>query len=247
MTTNQEQAFSPLVHLQETHRLCALLMKTPHYAKMGPEGVFAIVETAKSLGIDTRLALSGGLYYAKGRVEMSARMMNALIRSKGHSITKDKRSDEKICILHGRRSDNGDTWTECFSLDDAKTAGLAGNAVWKTYTRDMLFARALSRLARQLFPDVIGNVYVEGEISLDPNIKNAPEAPEIVSEEVQEIDVISVDEAEALSLLIGDDADFRDNLMRFLDKNFGVGSLDQMPRKVYNKVLKRINGKEAVA
>jgi hypothetical protein len=29
----------------------------------------------------------------------------------------------------------------------------------------MLFARSISRLARQLFPDVIGNCYVEGEVS----------------------------------------------------------------------------------
>ena len=158
--------------LANTKQLCEMLMKTSHYSKMGQEGIFAVVEAAKSLDVDPRQALGGGLYYVKGKVEMSSRMMNALIRSKKHSITRDKRSDEKICILHGKRADNGDTWTESFSLEDASRAGLLGNNVWKIYPKDMLFARALSRLARQLFPDVIGNCYVEGEIALDKTIKS---------------------------------------------------------------------------
>lgn len=161
-----------LTELKNTHELCNLLMKTPHYTKMGQEGIFAIVETAKSLGVDPRLALGGGLYFVRGKVEMSARMMSALIRGKKHSITRDKQSNDQICILHGRRADNGDCWTESFSIEEAKKAGLVRpNTPWVNFTRDMLYARALSRLARQLFSDIIGNCYIEGEISLDPNIK----------------------------------------------------------------------------
>lgn len=36
--------------------------------------------------------------------------------------------------------------------------------VWAKYPEDMIYARALSRLARRLFADVIGTAYVEGEI-----------------------------------------------------------------------------------
>ena len=161
-----------LVELKNTHELCNMLMKTPHYQKMGAEGIFAVVETAKSLGVDPRLALGGGLYYVRGKVEMSARMMSSLIRSRKHSITKDTKSNDQLCILHGKRSDTGDCWTESFSIEEAKRAGLVrANTPWINFPRDMLFARALSRLARQLFSDIIGNCYVEGELSLDPNIK----------------------------------------------------------------------------
>jgi hypothetical protein len=118
---------------------------------------------------------------------MSARMMNSRIREKKHSITKDRKSDDEICILHGKRADNGDTWTESFSIQDAQKAGLDKNLVWRNFARDMLFARALSRLARQLFPDVIGNVYVEGEISLDPNIsKDTKSTPVIKTVAIEE-------------------------------------------------------------
>ena len=167
-----KQPDNMLVDLKNTHELCNLLMKTPHYTKMGQEGIFAIVETAKSLGVDPRLALGGGLYFVRGKVEMSARMMSALIRGKKHSITRDKQSNDQICILHGCRSDNKDCWTESFSMEEAKKAGLVRpNTPWVNFPRDMLYARALSRLARQLFSDIIGNCYVQGEITLDPNIK----------------------------------------------------------------------------
>lgn len=215
--------------LQNTQQLCQLLMKTPHYAKMGPEGIFAILETAKSLEIDPRQALSGGLYYVKGKVEMSSRMMNSLIRAKKHSITRDKRSDDTICILHGKRADNGDTWIESFSLDDAKKAGLANSAVWRNFTRDMLFARAMSRLARQLFPDIIGNVYVEGEIALDPNI------PASTSENPK-FDLISEEEARELDELIGEDDDYRQSVLKFLSNNCKINSFLEMPRDIYEKV-----------
>lgn len=148
------------------------LMQTPHYAKLGQEGIFAIVQKAKSLNINPLDALNGALYFTAGRVGMSAEMMNTLIRSHGHSITKDTKSNDTICILHGKRADNGDTWTESFSIEDAKRAGIYKDATpWGKYPRNMCFNRALSNLARQLFPDVIKGCYEIDEL------KSFAEAP----------------------------------------------------------------------
>lgn len=154
-----------IAEIQSSQKLCKMLMQSTHYQKIGAQGIFAIVETAKSIGIDPLQALNGGMYFVKGKVELSSAMMNAIIRSKGHSITKDKRSNNEICILHGKRADNQDTWVESFSIDDAKQAGIYANQ-WIKYPKDMLFARALSRLARQLFPDLIKGCYVQGEIAM---------------------------------------------------------------------------------
>jgi len=226
------QSNNSLAELKNSHELCGLLLKTPHYAKMGQEGIFAIVETAKSLNIDPRQALGGGLYFVRGKVEMSARMMNALIRSKKHSITRDKRSDDTICILHGRRADNDDCWTESFSLDEAKKAGLyRASGPWATFTRDMLFARALSRLARQLFPDIVGNCYVEGEISLDPNIKDT-------SEIVTELQDQRTDkEVKALMDIFKKVPEYRQEIEEFLNKK-NIEEFANIPKEMYEKVLK---------
>lgn len=229
------------VDLDATKKLCQSLLQTPHYSKLGADGVFAVIETAKSLNVDPRQALGGGLYYVKGKVEMSARLMNALIRAKKHSITRDKRSDETICILHGKRADNGDTWTESFSWEEAQRAGLTGNATWKNYTRDMLFARALSRLARQLFPDVIGNCYVEGELSY------MPEEPEYVEpiqygEAVIQAEPITakINESQVLFLKELDSKlndTCRQKMYAWMLSSHKAATLEDIPQNAFDKVV----------
>jgi hypothetical protein len=90
-------------------------------------------------------------------------MMNGMIRKAGHKL--EITSTKAACSIRGTRNDTGETYVASFSVDDAKNAGLfkAGGG-WDKYPEDMCFARALSRLARRLFPDVIGTAYVEGEI-----------------------------------------------------------------------------------
>lgn len=249
------QKNTTITELHDTQQLCKMLMASPHYSRIGAEGIFAIVETAKSLGIDQRLALSGGLYYQKGKVEMSARLMNSLIRSQKHSITRDKKSDSNICILHGRRSDNGDTWTESFSMEEAKAAGLlirkkdrnTGaeiNGPWQLFPRDMLFARALSRLARQLFPDIIGNVYVEGEIQLDASIPSPDDVPPAPVEAPATPAVITEIEARELEEMLASDPTYKGTLLNLLKNKCDIDGFNNMPREVYEKVLARIQRKK---
>lgn len=237
---------------ENTQKLCSMLLKAPHYAKIGAEGIFAIVETAKCLGIDPKQALNGGLFYVKGKVEMSARMMNAVIRSRGHSITKDKNSSDSCCILHGKRCDTGDTWSESFSIKEATAAGLVrSGGPWVTFPRDMLFARALSRLARQLFPDVIGSVYVEGEISLDPNIPGKTdntlstlvESPEISTEPVEVVNITPSDEqVKMLEEMLAQLPEYEAKLGEFLMKK-GYHYYSDMPMKTFQDIMKMADTK----
>lgn len=162
----QKKLPTVMEEFNQAQELCMKLLKTKHYQKMGNEGVFAITQKALSKGINPIEALNGGMYYVQGKVEMSAITMADLIRRKGHSITLGKESNDTICVLHGKRKDNGDTWKVSFSIEDAKRAGIyKPGGPWTKYPDTMCYSRALSKLARQLFPDVIGNCYVEGEIA----------------------------------------------------------------------------------
>lgn len=231
--------------LRDTQKLCEALMKQPHYQKIGNEGIYAIVQKAQSLGINPLEALNGGLYYVKGRVEMQAILMAKMIRAKGHSITMGKESDKNHCILHGKRRDNGDTWKVTFSIEDAKQAGIYANQ-WLKYPEDMLYSRALSRLARQLFPDVIGNCYVEGELSgVVPDMAETDEittleAPHIVEEKPEELTSISAHEARELEELIGDDSEFREKITSWLEKRFEVSTLYEIPKLIYPQLKERV-------
>jgi hypothetical protein len=144
------------------------------YSGVGGEAkIFMILLAAKELGIPPMQALNGGIYNIQGKIEISARMMTSMIRRAGHSIG-IKECNDKICILEGKRADNEDSFCCQFSLEDATKAGLMSRQNWKNYTEDMLYARAMSRLARRLFPDVIGTCYVEGEVRDTIKEKSAP-------------------------------------------------------------------------
>jgi len=226
---------SMLKELQNTQKMCELLMKTSHYQKIGAAGIFAIVEKARSVGVDPVGALNGGMYFVQGKVEMTASMMNELIRAKNHSITKDKKSDNTICILHGKRKDNNDTWVESFSIEDAKLAGIYRNQ-WLKYPKDMLFARALSRLARQLFPDVIKGCYVQDEIAEAPSF-DQPVNEEDATTIAEHVNTINEEEAQHLDKMIGDDQKYRTCVMNFLENTINLKTLEGMPRATYDKIL----------
>lgn len=231
--TKHKESSAMLAEIEDTQKMCNLLMQSPHYKKMGSQGVFAIVEKARSVGVNPMDALNGGMYFVQGKVEMASAMMNQLIRQAGHSITKDRKSDNTICILHGRRADNGDTWTESFSIEDAKLAGIYRNQ-WLKYPKDMLFARALSRLARQLFPDVIKGCYVQGEIEASVNRIREAEV-----EDVTPVPTISDEQLQKLGEIFENNPVFGENVRNFMKKKYGIEKLNLMPVDFYGEVIDR--------
>jgi len=228
LVVKNDTSVDVLGDLQHTEKVVAALLNSKHYSKIGVEGIYAIVQKAKSMGINPLDALNGGAYYVQGKVEMSSQMMNRLIRSKGHSIQKDAKSTKTCCILNGKRADNGDTWTVSFSIDDAKKAGIyKANGPWEKYTEAMCFNRALSMLARQLFPDVIVDCYVQGEIS---------EAPPLFTPAMVEDEKISNDQAEILHALIDCDENPEEVKQIFLNRT-GVSCVENIPVKKFEGIV----------
>ena len=125
-------------------------------------------------------------------------------------------------------------------MAEALKAGLTKNPVWNNFPRDMLYARALSRLARQLFPDLIGNCYVKGEISEDPNIPEVAE-PAQIEAPVKKSERLSEDQHKNLSFFLDQVPEYRDKVMAFLQKK-GVSNLWEMPQKTYEVVLEKAQG-----
>lgn len=135
------------------------------YKGIGDEAAIMMrMLAARELGIPPMQALNKGLHIINGMVEISARMMGALIRKAGHQfITKE--SSENLCTIIGKRTDTNETQECTFTFAEAEKAGLVKpGSGWIKWPKDMCYARALSRLARQLFQDIIGIGYVEGEI-----------------------------------------------------------------------------------
>lgn len=224
------------------------------YANLGGEsGIIAIMLLARELDISPMQALSGGIWNIQGKVEMSARMMNMKIRQAGHKLKID--SGASSCSITGIRKDTGEELSLTYTLEDAARAGLTGRDTWKKFPREMLFNRCLSLVARMLFPDVIGNCYVEGEIRESIEVQEEEkrkiksqesEIEEIPSEEIKPKKVISLEEEsiseeeiQALKNLLGNDTERISRLMRFYE----VSDLCFLTRGQYNSAMSIVNSK----
>lgn len=122
-----------------------------------PEQAVAIMLKGRELGIPPMQALSH-IHIINGKPTMSAELMLAQIM-RLHPRTKisyPKRSGE-ICEIKVQR-EGSEPSVFSFSIADAQAAGLMSNPTWKKYPRAMLHARAVSEMARSLFPDAISGV-----------------------------------------------------------------------------------------
>ena len=239
LTVRDDMSFDVILKDIETMQsMCATLLKTKHYQAMGEAGLFAIVQKAKTLNIHPLEALNGGLYFVQGKVGMGAETMNALIRQAGHSITKDAKSNETICILHGKRNDNGDTWSVSFSIEDARRAGLLKN-MYDKYPAIMLYNRAMSMLARQLFPDVIkGAGYTAEELK---EIKENTPASKVESiEEVKE-EIISQSQIDQLTeTFTACDPEYVGKVWSSLKKS-AISSFEEIPCSLFDRLMTAAN------
>jgi len=215
----------------------------------GYAGVFSIAIYARELGIPIMTAIFGGVSNIMGKITLSPQLMNAMIRKAGHKLKID--SNDERCIIEGIRTDTGEVCSASFSIVDATKAGLVKpGSGWHKYPSDMCFARCLSRLARRLFPDVIGTAYVEGEIdpetSKNPHKNENREMVEIVPEVIQvPVELISEDQADEIeAFLVITGGDYRSKLLAFFSEKMGanppIDAFRFLPIKYYDSCLKAV-------
>lgn len=202
--------------------------------RMAPDAIVAILLQARAMDIPPEKALNGLFYFVNGKVGMSSEFMAYLVRKAGHSVIKDSSSTDTKCILHGKRRDNGDTWTVSFSIEDAKRAGLykEGNP-WAKYPSTMCYNRAMSILFRQLFPDLSqGAGYTKDELE---EIKDSPmkEVEAVVVEQK-----ISAEQHQNIVDLIGDDTEFQKTLLKRVETAFGANSFYSLPLSQYDNIVR---------
>ena len=122
----------------------------------------------------------------EGTASLRPESMLGLVRQAGHSVTVEVRPEG--AVAHGTRADTGDEHSASFTMDDAGAAGLADKRNWKQYRDAMLTWRAVAKLCRVLFPDVVlGAGYVPEELGADVTAEG-----ELVEAEVVGNDLMSV-------------------------------------------------------
>lgn len=156
----------------------------PDFSKGKTEAVVAVLIQGYQLQLPPLTALQhiipvNGLLSIKGDLAKSMIFNSGKLKSGSWSETEEGSIENENLVVRitATRSDNGQTLTRSFSVEQAKRAGLwvtqqqvSGSDGWKykssawwKYPARMLNYRALGFIARDLFPDVMSGVYTTEE------------------------------------------------------------------------------------
>ncbi len=113
------------------------------------------------------------IHVIEGTASMKPEAMLGLVRKAGHSVEISIHPEGAVAV--GKRADSGDEHTATFTLQDAENAGLRGKKNWQQYPEAMLQWRAVSKLCRALFSDVVlGAGYVPEELGQETDAEGMP-------------------------------------------------------------------------
>jgi len=115
-----------------------------------------------TLGLDPLTSLQQ-IYIVHGRPGMYAKLMVALVQSRGHEVWVDDISDSR-CVVGGRRKGSEHIERVTVTMDQARKAGWTTNQAYTKTPQDMLYARAAGRLCSHIASDVLMGIASVEEI-----------------------------------------------------------------------------------
>lgn len=205
-----------LDQLKEHVRLIANTELVPKGYRNRPHAVLAAIYAGREIGLAPMEALNDIYVPVKadgtpvGGPSLRASAMVKLARRHGHSLSGEV--DDKKATVHGKRADTGDEMTATYTITQAQKAGLIRQGgPYEKNPEDMLWARAVSRLCRRLFPDVLGSMpytpedladtpegRLQGALSKPPGervvVDENGREPDFDGYDVEPGDVVEVDE-----------------------------------------------------
>lgn len=150
--------------IRESWTLAAKISDTdfvPKAFRKKPEAVMAALLTGRELGLGPMTALQR-IHVIEGKAGLDAQGMRALALSHGHDLWIIESTPEK-CTVGGRRRGSEHEQTVTWTIQEARTAGLAGKGNWKGYPRQMLQARATAEMCRLIAADALGGMAYSSE------------------------------------------------------------------------------------
>ncbi len=116
--------------LQSYKIIAEVASNNPHWRKVGGNGtpetivatILSVMLLARELGISPIQAISGGINNIQGKFEISARLMNQLIRRHGHKVEVSLLSDE-VCKIWGKRKDTLEEMEVNYHIEEARRSG----------------------------------------------------------------------------------------------------------------------------
>jgi hypothetical protein len=138
--------------------------------------IAAALLTGRELGLEPMAALRS-INMIDGTPALTALALRALVLNAGHDLWLEE-STATRAIVNGQRRGTAIVQSSTWTMDRARTAGLAGKQNWRTQPTAMLIARATAECARLVAPEaLLGMPYAAEELVDDAAPDSAPQLP----------------------------------------------------------------------
>lgn len=148
--------------LPQRWQLAKILFNSGMSRQKSAEGVMAVVLKGYELGIPPMAALSNVDFF-DGNFCIRAHAQLAIASARHGVRCQTLESTATVCRLRLTRPD-WEPVEESFTIEEARSANLLNKNNWKTYPKDMLYNRALSRGIKRVCPEVGAGVYDPDEV-----------------------------------------------------------------------------------
>lgn len=160
-----ERALDPR-SMQDARILAKDLYQAAMFSGYGsPPAILSTVMLGRELGLPAMASLRG-IHNIEGKHALSAQTMVALILKSGQFEYFERVSSSATeATFEAKRKGARTSQRVTYTLDQAKQAGLVKDkSAWSKDPESMCIARASSRLARIVAPDIVGGLYTPDEL-----------------------------------------------------------------------------------
>lgn len=158
----EPQNFSDAWRMAEVFSQSALV---PKHLRGKPHDVMLTILHGRELGISPVRAMQM-IHVIEGKPGVEAKLAVALVK-KERSLCRyfiRLESTNERAVYETQREGEPAPIRQEFTIEDAERAGLLGKDNWTKYPGAMLRARASMALARDVYPDLVGNLYDQDEL-----------------------------------------------------------------------------------
>jgi hypothetical protein len=153
---------SNIVPLQDIQHMAEVAASSKMFGFKNPQEAMAIMLLCQAEGLHPAIAMRD-FHVIQGRPALKADAMLARFQQAGGSVVWKEYTNDVVTGLftHPQGGSLEVTWT----LQQAKSIGIAGKDNWKNYPRAMLRARVISEGIRAVFPGCVVGVYTPEEVA----------------------------------------------------------------------------------
>ena len=181
---------SNLVPFNEIEQMAASVASSKLFGITNKDQAVALMLLCQAEGMHPAIA-ARDYHLIQGRPALKADAMLARFQQSGGSVQWKDYSDEKVTGIFSHPQ--GGTLELSWTLQQAKSIGIAGKDNWKNYPRAMLRARVISEGIRSVFPGCVVGVYTPEEVQ---DFEPPKEKHMGMVERVETIHVSQVEEVE---------------------------------------------------